>query len=216
MKSLLSLTVCFVLLFVGCQEVVLDTGKIDYSRMTVVELSDALYDDQVFVALHNQSNSEFSKMATMIESEKNSDQTKSLSKKEIFDQLGLNEGYWENIEKDIVDKARYINDKFMLDERSEEEVKRLFEFLYNRRFSQEFLFDLHSDSETSCQLKFKEDIAEAHSLYDFSFALKCPVIANGEGSGNYPACSSNSAYNTVVAIVNAIDDYNAEMSVTGN
>ncbi|MEP5943061.1 MAG: hypothetical protein ABJ356_00795 [Balneola sp.] len=134
MKSLLSLTVCFVLLFVGCQEVVLDTGKIDYSRMTVVELSDALYDDPVFVALHNQSNSEFSKMATMIESEKSSEQTKSLSKKEIFDQLGLNEGYWENIEKDIVDKARYINDKFMLDERSEEEVKRLFEFLYNRRF----------------------------------------------------------------------------------
>ncbi len=216
MKSLLSLTVCLVLLFVGCQEVVLDTGKIDYSRMTVVELSNALYEDPVFVALHNQSNSEFAKMATLIEHEKNSEQTKSLSKKEIFEQLGLSEAYWESIEKDIVDKARYINDKFMLDERPDEEVNRLFEFLYNRRFSQEFLFDLRSDSETSCQLKFKEDIAEAHARYDFSFALKCPVITNAEGSGNYPACSSNSAYNTVVAIVNAIDDFNAEMSKTGN
>lgn len=216
MKSLLSLTVSLFLFFVGCQEVVLDTGKIDYSRLTVVELSDALYEDPVFVALHNQSNSEFSKMANMIEREKNSEQTKSLSKKEIFDQLGLNEDYWENIEKDIVDKARYINDKFMLDERPEEEINRLFEFLYNRRFSQEFPLALNSDSETSCQLKFKEDIAEAHARYDFSFALKCPVIANGAGSGNYPACSSSSAYNTVVAIVNAIDDYNAEMSVTGN
>lgn len=216
MKSLLSLTVCLVLLFVGCQEVVLDTGKIDYSRLSVVELSDALYEDPVFVALHNQSNSEFSKMATMIEREKNSEQNKSLSKKEIFDQLGLNEGYWESIEKDIVDKARYINDKFMLDERPEEEINRLFEFLYNRRFSQEFLFDLNSDSETSCQLKFKKDIAEAHARYDFAFALKCPVIANGTGSGNYPACASNSAYNTVVAIVNAVDDYNAEMRKIGN
>lgn len=211
MKALLSITVCMVLFFMGCQEQALNTESIDYSRLSVVELSDEVSKDPVFIDLHNQSNSEFSKMAAMIKNEKNSEQAKNFSNEEILDQLGLNEEYWEKREKDIVDKALYLTDKFMLDERPEEEVIRMFKFLYNKTFSQSTLSE--NDKSDSCLIKFKEDIAEAHANHDFSFSVKCPLKANTTG---YSACSSNAAYTAVVAIANAIDEYNASMSSTGS
>ncbi|MFD2532064.1 hypothetical protein [Gracilimonas halophila] len=131
---------------------------------------------------------------------------KALSKEEVLDQLGLNEEYWKKREAIMIEKADYLNTKFKLNERSEEEIKSLFKVLYQNSVSQNTL-----SKGSNCQAQFEADIASAHATYDFMIYYGCTVLALRTGPGGYAACAAGSVYNATLAVAEAIDAYNACM-----
>lgn len=205
MKTLLSISFCLVLFFVGCQEQVNNTKSIDYGSLEIQELANEISKDSVYLDLQEQTNDHLDKIMTMLKRKEKSD-LKKLSKEEVLNQLGLNEEYWEKRKTIVLDKANYLNEKFELNERPDEEVKQLFKvLLYNS--SQNTL-----NKSNNCQAQFEADIASAHATYDFMIMVGCPVMALRTGPGGYVACSAGAVYNATLAVANAIDDYNSCMS----
>ena len=123
--------------------------------------------------------------------------------------MGLNEEYWEQRKAAMIKKADYLNSKFELHERSEKEIKQLFQVLYKNSISQNTL-----NKSSDCQAQFEDDISEAHANYDSAIFVICPIIAisTGSGAGGYGACAAGAVYKATVEVAQAIDDYNACMN----
>lgn len=206
MKTLLSILTCFILLFVGCQEQVNNSEEIDFSSLTIQELADVISKDTVYLDLQQQTKKHFDDIKMMMKENKTPAAFKTLSKKEVLDQLGLNEEYWEKREAIMIKKVDYLNNKFKLNERPEEEVKTLFKVLYQNSFSQKSL-----SKGGNCQAQFEADIASAHATYDFMIYYGCTVLALRTGPGGYAACAVGSVFNATLAVAEAIDAYNACM-----
>lgn len=106
----------------------------------------------------------------------------------------------------MIEKVDYLNTRFKLNERTEEEVKSLFKVLYQNSVSQDYL-----SKGGDCQTQFEADIADAHSTYDFMIMYGCTILALKTGPAGYVACASGAVWNAAYASAKAIDDFYACM-----
>lgn len=207
MKIILSITVCLLLFFVGCEKQVNSVNDLDFTNLTVEELANEVSKDSVYMEFKEITKKQFDKIKSIARSQEAPISSKSISEKQVLNQLGLDEEYWEKRQTVLMEKAEYLNSKYKLDKRSEEEVKLLFNILQS--YSNTVGIVKKGDA---CQVQFEEDIASVHATYDFMIMYGCPTIALRTGFGGLVACSAAAVYNASLGAAQAIDDYNACMA----
>lgn len=120
-----------IITIMGCLNEVNNTDTFNYNSLSIEELANEVVKDSVFLYMYNQTKSQFKRITNTM-NEIKSENLMNLSQEEILNRLGLNESYWEKRRVDNVKQAEYLNDKFKLSERSEDEIKNFFKLLYEK------------------------------------------------------------------------------------
>lgn len=206
MKKILSITIFLLLFFVGCEKQVNSVNDLDFSSLSVEELANEISKDSVYIKFKENTQKQFNKIKSIAISQEAPISNKVFSEKQVLNQLGFDEEYWEKRQKVMMEKAEYLNSKYELDKKPEDEVKLLFTIL------QSYTNTVGTVKKgDACQVQFEEDIASVHATYDFMIMYGCPTIALRTGFGGLVACSAGSVYTASLGVAEAIDDYNACM-----
>lgn len=123
---------------------------------------------------------------------------------ELNQLLGLPDNYLKSNYESISFKCMQVIEKFKLKSKSEKEIANIFHQISTIEKSPYEMVNLKS---SSCQEKFESDFDRIHRNFDTGVYL-CLLAGVYGGVGGVTTCEAINVYRTVLAIAEAIDDYN--------